>query len=417
MKSHQLFIILILFNIGLTLTGCGNKSSAPGTVLDEAMTVGRTADTFPAADEDYFRDMDGSVPLSVNEVKGRNTWIVWTGGNDRFWDYMAGHSFGALDFLKTLSSHPSIRHFSRDNRWQYLGLVNEPCFERAAGPRADRYGLWLDKRREDCPPDPFENEQKYPGVKIGARGKNIPVGSYYGYASGIVGLRLFPNPDFDEEAAKRWDPERYYTDPDYYNDPKLVRPYRVGMACGMCHVGPNPIHPPADPKHPPWANLSPTVGAQYLWFGRLLAYRADLSNFIHQVPNSFAPGTTETSIVSTDYINNPRSNNAIYNLGARLGIAHRWGKETLQGEELDNKQLPGFFDPPDTAWSPRVLKDGADSVGVMGALNRVYVNIGLYSEDWFTHFNPVLGGKPITPFLIKNAEENSAYWRATEAGT
>ena len=34
--------------------------------------------------------------------------------------------------------------------------------------------------------------------------------------SGIVGLRLFPNPDFDEKAAKRWDPERYYTDPTYY---------------------------------------------------------------------------------------------------------------------------------------------------------------------------------------------------------
>src|SRR5262249_60903165 len=106
MKSHQLFIILILFNIGLTLTGCGNKSSAPGTVLDEAMTVGRTADTFPAADEDYFRDMDGSVPLSVNEVKGRNTWIVWTGGKDRGWDYNPRDNVGSLSFLKTPSPHP-----------------------------------------------------------------------------------------------------------------------------------------------------------------------------------------------------------------------------------------------------------------------------------------------------------------------
>ena len=133
--------------------------------------------------------------------------------------------------------------------------------------------------------------------------------------------------------------------------------------------------------------------------------------------NTYAPGTTETSLVSTDYIDNPRSNNAIYNLGARLAVAHRWGKETLRGGELNNNQLPGYFDPPDTAWSPRVLKDGSDSVGVVGALNRVYVNIGLYSEDWFTHFNPSFGGKPITPFLIKNAEDNSAYWRATEAGT
>ena len=68
-------------------------------------------------------------------------------------------------------------------------------------------------------------------MKIGARGKNIPVGSYYGYATGIVGLRMFPNPDFDEAAAKKWDAKRYYTDPSYYNDKNLVRPYRVA-----CHA-------------------------------------------------------------------------------------------------------------------------------------------------------------------------------------
>jgi hypothetical protein len=50
---------------------------------------------------------------------------------------------------------------------------------------------------------------------------------------------------------------------------------------------------------------------------------------------------TETSIVSTDYIDNPRSNNAIYNFETRLALAHRWGKETLKGGELNNKQLPG----------------------------------------------------------------------------
>jgi hypothetical protein len=81
-----------------------------------------------------------------------------------------------------------------------------------------------------------------------------------------------------------------YTDPDYYNDPKLVRPYRVGMSCGMCHVGPSPIHPPADPAHPEWANLNSTVGAQYLWWNRLFAYRADLKDFVHQLTNTYAPG-------------------------------------------------------------------------------------------------------------------------------
>ena len=55
----------------------------------------------------------------------------------------------------------------------------------------------------------------------------------YGRPSGVVGLRIYPNPKFDAEARKRWDPLRYYSDPTYYNDPKLVRPYVVGMSCGI----------------------------------------------------------------------------------------------------------------------------------------------------------------------------------------
>ena len=85
---------------------------------------------------------------------------------------------------------------------------------------------------QGCPADPFENEQKYLGVAIGARGKNLPVGSFYGYASGVMGLRLFPNPDFDENAAKRWDAERFYSDPSYYLSKDLIRPYRVVYPAG-----------------------------------------------------------------------------------------------------------------------------------------------------------------------------------------
>ena len=48
---------------------------------------------------------------------------------------------------------------------------------------------------------------------------------------------------------------------------------------------------------------------------------------------------------------------------------------------------------PDTTWTPRVLKDGSDSVGALGALNRVYLNIGLFSEEWLLHFRPLLGGR------------------------
>jgi len=406
----------------LAISGCHRR---PGQVQDEARLAGRDAASFPAADEDYFHDMDGAISLTADEVKGRNMWLVWTGGDDKLWDTLTVNSVGTLDLLKTISSYPGMAA-SRANRWNYLGLVNEPCFKQATAPNRDRYGLWLDTRDPSCSPDPFENGTKYPGVKVGARGKSIPVGSYYGYASGVVGLRVFPNPDFDEAAAKRWDPVRYYTDPSYYNDKKLVRPYRVGMSCAFCHVGPNPVKPPDDPENPRWENLSSNVGAQYFWIDRIFAWKPDMSSFPVQLFHTSRPGTLDTSLVSSDNINNPRSMNAIYDLPARMQIALRWGRESLAGGQLNNKQLNDFihagpltqfFQPPSTVMTPRVLKDGADSVGVLGALNRVYMNIGLFSEEWILHFRPLVGGKPITPIEISVANKNSAYWEATQQQT
>jgi hypothetical protein len=395
---------------------------------DEAQQAGRTEASFPQAKEDYFRDMDNGVGLSADEIQGRNMWLVWTGGNDRFWDRVTKDSLATFDLLKIVTSHPSQNYCdgkpcNRDSRWRWMGAVNEPCFEKAAAADPQRFGLWLDVRSKDCPADPFENEQAYPGVKIDARGttfsdgSKMPVGSYFGYPTGIVGLRLFPNPKFDQAAKDNWDAEKYYTDENYYKNPALIRPYRVGMACGFCHVGPSPVHPPADPSNPQWSNLNSTVGAQYLWMDRVFVYSANKKEFLYQLVNSYPPGTMDTSLVSTDYINNPRTMNAIYNLKERMDQGHRWGKETLKGGELNNRQLPGTFDAPGTSWSPRVLKDGSDSVGVLGALNRVYLNIGLYSEEWLTHFNPFFGGKPITPIEIATAEKNSVYWLATENGT
>src|SRR5512134_3259426 len=84
-------------------------AGTPGEVMDEARLANRPAASFPAADEDYFADMDGGAKLSAEEVKGRNTWIVWTGGNDRLFDVLSKTSFGTLDFLKTLSSHQNLK--------------------------------------------------------------------------------------------------------------------------------------------------------------------------------------------------------------------------------------------------------------------------------------------------------------------
>ncbi len=404
-----------LLAAALAVAACGQGQRA-GQVDDEAKAAGRDAASFPQASEDYFHDMDGGVALTPDEIRGRNMWLVWSGGNDRFWNRMTDYTYGAFDLLKIISSHPSLG-YSRDDRWHYLGLVNEPCFETPQGPVADRRGLWLDVRSSDCPPDPFENAEKYPGVRTGSRGQPLgdgtvqPVGSYYGYATGVLGLRLFPNPQFDAAAAQAWDPERYYTDPGYYNRKDLVRPYRVGMSCGFCHAGPSPVNPPDEPEHPQFANLSSSVGAQYMWVDRLFIFNSNKPegqhNFMYQLAHTYRPGSMDTSLVSTDNINNPRTMNAVYQFGGRMGMAQRIGYEKLAGGELLNKQfgdfvqsgpLVGFYDAEaGTTQTPHVLKDGADSVGLLGALNRVYLNIGLFSEEWLLHFNPVVGGKTISP--------------------
>lgn len=452
MRKLAMVMLVFLIGVGLVLVwSCATvKKIESGHVRDEALVAGRDAASFPAADEDYFHDMDYGITESPEAVRvaldpyvpgisaqdaakravrGRNNWIVWTAGNDRFWDQLSRKfSLGTIDLLRTISTHPSLPH-GRPDRWKYYGVVNEPCFRKPTGPRSDRYGLWLDERVSgpDCGPDPFENEQRYPGVKIGARGKNIPTGSFYGYATGIVGLRLFPNPDFDEKAAQHWDAEKYYKDPAYYNDKNLVKPYRVGMSCGFCHVGPNPSNPPTDPENPTWANLNSNPGAQYFWVDRIFVWNPDEKSFASQLFNTSRPGALDTSFVSSDMINNPRTMNAIYNLGPRLVQGLKWGSEPLAGGERDNKQFQdydfvpasspvmGLYDPnTHTARVPHVLKDGSDSVGSLGALNRVYINIGLFSEEWTLHFIPLVGGPSTSPIRIADAEKNSSYWKATE---
>jgi hypothetical protein len=349
-------------------------------------------------------------------------------GNDRLWDRLTIDSLGSFDLLKTISSHPRIG-YGRHNRFRHLGLVNEPCFTEATGPDPNRFGLWLDVRDPRCPPDPVADPSRYPGVQVGARGRTVAVGSYYGEPTGIVGLRLFPNPDFDERARQRWNSERFYNDLAYASDRDLVRPYRVGMSCAFCHVGPNPIRPPGDPENPAWANLSSNVGAQYFWWDRVFNWQGDshAASIFFQALHVSRPGTLDTSLVSTDNINNPRSMNAVYNLAARMAQAKKWGKETITGGGLRNKQfndyvpasdpLAQFFESPSTTWTPRVLKDGSDSVGALGALNRVYINIGLFSEEWLLHFRALLGGEPITPIPLETVQKNSVYWLATEMQT
>src|SRR5262249_31766297 len=73
-------IWIALSFVAVLLVGCDQS----GRVRDEATRAGRKPESFPAAGEDYFKAMDNGASFTSDEVKGRNMWIVWTGGNDRF---------------------------------------------------------------------------------------------------------------------------------------------------------------------------------------------------------------------------------------------------------------------------------------------------------------------------------------------
>ena len=358
----------------LVFAGC--KKDEP---IDEAKAAGKSTADFPQITADIFKPMDGGINLSPEEIMGRNTWNLWSGGNEHFWNHAAQDSFGLMDLLKMLDN----RKFPRGERFKVLGLVNEPGFRAASKP--DEFGLWLD---EEVEPEPAGIDR-----------------TVYGKPSGVLGFRLFPNPDFNEEARKKWNGDRFMNDPAYYNDNKLIRPYRVGVACGSCHIAPNPSNPPLDPENPRWENLASAIGNQYINEGKVFACNVEKGGFFYEMLAAQPRGTSDTSRIATDHINNPNAINPIFLLAERERIAV---PEKMAGGTL---ALPGEKEEMPV---PHILKDGADSIGVPGATIRVYVNIGMFSEYWLTRHNRLIGLTPQKPFEIAYAREHSVFWRATE---
>jgi hypothetical protein len=358
----------------LALTSC--RKNEP---VDEAKATGLTTADLPQITADIFKPMDGGIDLSPEEIMGRNTWNLWSAGNQHFWNRAAQDSYGLMDLLKMLDN----RKYPRGERFKVLGAVNEPGFRAASKP--DEYGLWLD---EQTAPEPAVIDEKV-----------------YGKPSGVLGYRLFPNPDFNEQARKKWDGDRFMNDPAYYNDNKLVRPYRVGVACGACHIAPYPNNPPADPENPRWENLASAIGNQYINEGKVFACNVEKGGFFYEMLAAQPRGTSDTSRIATDHINNPNAINAIFLLAERERIAT---PEKMAGGTL---ALPGEKEEMPV---PHILKDGADSIGVPGATIRVYVNIGMFSEYWLTLHNRLIGLTPQKPFEIPYAREHSVFWRATE---
>lgn len=271
MKTYYWWTWIVCCIAGAALmSGCGSSDTP---AVDEAKAAGKTVADYPTHPGNNFKEMDGGVELTEDEIKGRNTWLMWTAGNEAFWDYLAQHSLGLVDLLKLLDN----RFHPREERFAIMGLINEPGFTKPEDP--NEHGLWLDSQVTPSPgpqPDP----------------------AVYGYSSGVMGLRIYPNPNFDEKARRNWDPERYINDENYYKNPDLIRPYRVGMACGFCHVAYHPLYPPKDFANPEWQNLSSNIGNQYFRVSRIFGYDMKESSLIWQLLNSARPGALDTSLIA-----------------------------------------------------------------------------------------------------------------------
>jgi hypothetical protein len=440
---------------------------------------------FPAENRNVFFGVDG-VPTGkdgalepfdytdgqgkVNDagrdaIRGQNTWMLWGEGNDTFWGWLQEEGYGLVDFLVLLNSK------DRATRFEKAGMINQPGMKSNSTHKV--LGLYLDEADGDqitlqqpktdidassgrlaehleAPIDgpacrgchltttadhsnkpkqmrAFEpyDEQKYAEVlaQLPRDGVDPRV---YGYPSGVLGLRLFPNPDFfgkSEVATKaraNWKDrvedtnDRFYSDQKIQQDPQLIRPFRVSMSCAFCHLGPHPLNPPEKMDEPRWENLSSTIGNQYWSPPDLFANLTKPDNLLNQFLASQQPGTVDTSLVSTDHINNANTITAIFNIDARLARA---GLNPPEVQSPANLLSPVAEEPTqgtNPRHTPRVLLDGADSIGVLGALSRVYLNIGTFSEQWAHLHNPVIGYKPQRPFQLATAQKNSVFWQSAE---
>jgi hypothetical protein len=358
----------------LVLGGCGMGEPAAGGGYDE-----------------YANTLTEGDPV---KRLGMDTWFSWTAGNQAFW----GRVFpvvtqGEIDLLRLLDN----RNIPRSARFNVLGTINDPSC--VAGNAPDPYGFFMDV----CT-DPTTDPRQL---------------ALYGQPTGIIGLRKFPNPNFNSDYwAKAGGAAQYLSQtPDSF-DPKLEPPYLIGMACSVCHVGFNPLNPPANPAEPSWANLAPAIGNSYLQEGRVFTLGiSDHRQFRWQAGQFQPPGTSDTSRIPDDFLNNPTAINPVFNLKARLDI-RTYEKISHTQAAFIRGMVPPI--PADLRGNHMLtahgLMDGADSVGLALGSLRVYCNIGGLDVPRFLASLPTAqNGYTQQPFDITAAKAGNPIWAATES--
>jgi hypothetical protein len=380
-KLRLLFAITVSSLILLPVGAASPQTTTSSVVYEFGRPVRSDEHTYDWYRRTHADAASARYGIPANVIgDGMDTWHWWVGvDNPGFWregtkatSKSPGNLLGVkVDFLRLLITVP------RNKRFELIGLINDP--DTVAAEKPDRYGLMLDRMKE---------------------GTLTWDANTFGYSSGVIGLQLFANKQFDPQ---KWSLAKYLEDP-----ASVEPPYNVGMTCALCHVGFNPVRPPANVHEPKWDNILSTIGNQYYREGNLFGSEMPHDSFIYQYLTIQEPGTSETSRFSNDFINGPIMMHTIYRLFDRLKLAHTEKITPAQRELIESMyQHAGLkLDDPSgalggtatepTIRTPHVLADGADSMGLLMASSRVYVNEGMMWQTW-------LKTMALNPFNLKES--------------
>lgn len=442
------------------LSGWG-RFFAGSLLLAAGSVYAAASDSVTAFGASGYYSLDAG--LNASQRAGQEIWYKATAGNDRFHTYVFQQRIGVLiDWYRILNGR------ERDDRFAAWGLINDPdcCQPGSAGCPAqsydETYGFdWcpgddallrsVGKSDYRDPACDFTEGPTAPGDPHGGSDQRQSACDLkFGTSSGVLGLRKFPNPRFD---AARWrevnggrvdtwagynrplssNPENSDSRVSHLRGGSIEPPFRFGMACGACHIAFDPLNPPEDPAHPQWENIKGVIGNQYARLSEVMASGMPASSLEWQVFAHARPGSTDTSAVPTDQINNPGTQNTLINIGRRPLFENekvdRWRKVSACPEAADTGACwcePGRAS---KCWEKseqldtvhHILKGGGDSVGVDLAVQRVYINIGSCSEAcWVNHLTDLRQLDPQqrnfgqTPMDIGQCRRDCPNFRAIE---
>jgi mono/diheme cytochrome c family protein len=470
MKRHLLAPLIFLVAISALVS----VGLAPAQTVAPASIARPMPETsVPDQDAPYY-EACAREGLDASACVGRLIWYKATGGNARFHTYSFQQRVGVLvDWYRVL------RTDQREDRFAAWGIINDPSCCKPGEPNCPArtpdatYGFdwcpgddvllkyvgkpgYVDPAcgLTDAPIDPKNPHTK--GGKLDQRHSACDL--QFGTSTGALGLRKFPNPRFDPAKWKlvnggtlaNWDGFRKQMIKETgipsderqskLADASIEPPFLVGTACGSCHIAFDPLNPPNDAAHPQWENIKGLVGNQYSRMSELLGSGMPKTSLEWQMFTHARPGTTDTSAISHDQINNPGTMNSIINLSRRPlfagEVVTKWRKADTCGAEKDEGRCwcePGRDN---KCWSRtmrkddqtlghdgvyHILKGGEDSIGGLEAIQRVYLNIGSCGEAcWVNHLtdfrqiDPAQRGFGQTPFSIGQCRRDCPNFRAIE---